>query len=278
MTHVVSLINQKGGVGKTQTTVALAEVFSVVMNKKVLVVDLDPQANASNMLIGQAKWDELRRRRRTVSYVFKAALPNRKAIADLFNMLELDVSDVNGADNIDLLPACDKLLDAQEELLSEGVRQPNRVLMKALDDVIDDYDIVLIDCPPHFGLATRNGLRLCSGYVIPVIPDLLSTDGIPQIQARVDNFKKKEKFELPLLGVLFARCRGNSPLNAEMIRREKEKGETHIFDTTIREADRLAGAGEFDPTGRTLKQKYGDQVENYESLANEILRRLRSQK
>ena len=116
MPDVFSTINLKGGVGKTTTTVALAEFMSGRFDKRVLVIDLDPQTNATVMLIGEEKWRELNEREWTLARLFKDALyPDDKRF-DLDKTLQKEVSNVSEARTIDLLPSSLDLIDVQDRL------------------------------------------------------------------------------------------------------------------------------------------------------------------
>ena len=118
MVHVISTINLKGGVGKTTTSVALAETFSTTLGKKVLVIDLDPQTNATLMLIGEDRWFELNSKGHTLAQLFKDALDPDHKTFDLESTFQRRVSDVEGARTIDLLPSILDLIDVQDKLAS----------------------------------------------------------------------------------------------------------------------------------------------------------------
>ncbi len=176
MAHVFSTINLKGGVGKTTTTVALAETFSAERRKKVLVIDLDPQTNATVMLIGEDKWRDLNDKGHTLAQLFKDALHPDEKKFDLSKTLQKKVSDVASATTIDLLPSSLDLIDVQDELINTpvgkyGAIRPFDILYRATKDIIENYDIVIIDCPPNLGKITQNGLRMSQSFLIPTIPD-----------------------------------------------------------------------------------------------------------
>jgi len=193
MAQIISVINFKGGVGKTTTTVALAETISAEIKKKILVVDLDPQTNATLMLIGENRWFELNSKGYTLATLFKDALnPDNKRF-DLATTLQKRVSDVDAARTIDLLPSSLDLIDVQDRLATVPSGKyyavnPVELLLRGVRSILDDYDLVLIDCPPNLGIITLNGLRISHGFIIPTIPDHLSTYGIPQILTRVGEF------------------------------------------------------------------------------------------
>ena len=118
MTNVISTINLKGGVGKTTTTVALAETYSANLRKKVLVIDLDPQTNATLMLIGEEKWFSVNKKERTLARLFKDAMDPDDPGFDLDKTLQRKVSDVGSANTVDLLPSSLDLIDVQDTLAS----------------------------------------------------------------------------------------------------------------------------------------------------------------
>jgi chromosome partitioning protein len=171
----------KGGVAKTTTTVALAETLAARFGKRVLVIDLDPQTNATVMLIGEKRWRVLNEKGFTLATLFKDALedPENKTF-NLEKTLQKAVSDVQGAEKIDLLPSSLDLIDVQDKLASAPTGQfysvtPIDLLRLAVKAKLDDYDLVLVDCPPNLGIITLNGLRISEGYIIPTVPDFLST-------------------------------------------------------------------------------------------------------
>ena len=186
MAHVFSTINLKGGVGKTTTTVALADFFSGTMHKRVLVIDLDPQTNATVMLIGEDRWLALNRAEHTIARLFKDALEPEAKRFDFDATLQRRVSNVHEAGTVDLLPSSLDLIDVQDRLVSVPSGRfyavnPTELLWRVVKSRLDDYDVVIVDCPPNLGIITLNGLRISDGYIVPTIPDHLSTYGIPQI-------------------------------------------------------------------------------------------------
>src|SRR6266576_891988 len=116
MAIVISMINLKGGVGKTTNTVATAQVLDGEFGKRVLVIDLDPQTNATVMLIGDARWKELNDARQTIAQLFRAALEPDKEQFDLSQSLQHGVGNVDDVRRLALLPSSLDLIDIQEEL------------------------------------------------------------------------------------------------------------------------------------------------------------------
>jgi chromosome partitioning protein len=281
MAHVISIINLKGGVAKTTTTVALADVLSAEFGKKVLVIDLDPQTNASLMLIGERKWFDLNDKAYTLAALFKDALDPENKNFSLRHTLQKRVSDVNEANTIDLLPSSLDLIDVQDRLstIPQGKyfsANPIELLQKAVKNIIDDYDVVLIDCPPNLGIITLNGLKLSDGYIIPTIPDHLSTYGIPQIITRIKEFSHAIDEPIDLYGVVATKYQTNSPVHTNVLSDMRRNNNfPKVYKNTVKQATTMASAAEYTAGGRTLRQKYGSGesglTNTFISLAKEIL-------
>jgi len=286
MAHVISIINLKGGVGKTTTTVALAEAYWSEMGKKVLVIDLDPQTNATITLIPETKWQELNQNGHTLAQLFKDALieePNDKSF-DLDSALQKGVSDVGywyAPHSLDLLPSSLDLIDVQDRLASMPQGRfysgnPIEILSRAVRSILEDYDIVLVDCPPNLGIITLNGLRISDAYIIPTIPDVLSTYGIPQIVSRVREFSNEVVKAIEPLGIVVTKYQSNSTVHRRVRDELSAMGDAPVFNTTIRQANQIAAAAEYQGSQRTFKQKYGyaGHADAYLALAGEVNQRL----
>jgi chromosome partitioning protein len=275
--HIISVINLKGGVGKTTTTVALAETYSASMGKRVLVIDLDPQTNATLMLIGEQKWRELNERGHTLARLFQDAMDPDNRRFDLDATLQRGVSDVGAATTVDLLPSSLDLIDVQDRLAAAPAGKyystnPIEVLWRAVKSILHDYDLVIVDCPPNLGIITLNGLRISQGYIIPTIPDYLSTYGIPQIISRVGEFSRAIAETIKPLAIVATKVQGNSTVHDNVLSqlRGDERLPT-VLRTVVRQANSVAAAAEFLTSKRTLIQKYGPQpAREYEELAAEI--------
>jgi chromosome partitioning protein len=276
----ISTINLKGGVAKTTTTVAVAEFLSGCFGKKVLLIDLDPQTNATTMLIGENQWEKLNDNGYTLAQLFKDALEERVEDRkfDLGKTLQKHVSNVSDVQNLDLLPSSLDLIDVQDRLGSMGSGRffagtPIDILRRAIRPVIDEYDYVLIDCPPNLGIITLNGLRISSGYVIPVVPDVLSTYGVPQIVSRVGAFAEATGETIEPLGIVVCRFRTQSTVHRNTLQRLRDGVDAPVFDTVIPENNQIAASAEYVALS-TLRQKYGyqGQFELYYSLTEEIMK------
>ena len=280
MSYIVSTINLKGGVGKTTTTAALAEFLSAEFGKKVLVIDLDPQTNLTTVLIGEDRWKELNDAGHTLETLFKDALlsEDEQPQFDLAATLQHRVSPVREVTRVDLLPSSLDLIDVQDRLASMSPgrfysNNPTDLLRKAVRPIVNDYDYVLVDCPPNLGIITLNGLRLSDGYIIPTIPDVLSTYGIPQIQRRVSEFADSLGETITELGIIVTKYRVASSVHRNTVQRmEEDENLPPVFSAYVPEGNQIAQSAEFVDYG-TLRQKYGyqGQFDTFYALAKEFI-------
>lgn len=279
MTTTIATINLKGGVGKTTLTVALAEFLSAEYRKRVLLIDLDPQTNATTVLIGENRWKQLNDKGQTLATLFADALvedPKQRRF-DLDAALQTRVSAVSDVTRVDLLPSSLDLIDLQDRLgaLPAGryfANSPIEILNRAISHRLDEYDYVLIDCPPNLGIITLNGLRIADGYVIPTIPDVLSTYGIPQITERVKDFARELNIPIEPLGIVVSKFREQSNMHQRTLEDLCRRNDPPVFQTLIREANAIAAAAEYNQVS-TLRQKYayGDRYATFSAVTKEIM-------
>jgi chromosome partitioning protein len=282
MATVISFINLKGGVAKTTTTVAVAQMLVAEFSKRVLLVDLDPQTNATAMLIGDDRWRKLNDLGQTVAQLFRDALDGEKKKFDISTAIQTKVGNVGDVKRLDLLPSSLDLIDVQEDLASMNrgkfhAASPVEVLRRALRPILEgnEYDFVLIDCPPSLGLVTLNGLRISDYYIIPTIPDYLSTYGIKQIIDRVKDFSETIGKTIEPLGILATKYRAQSPVHTNQLHILKRGKEAPLFDTVVPENSDIAAAAEYKSVS-TMRQKWGyrGQFDIYRALTKEILGRV----
>lgn len=282
MPVTISLINLKGGVGKTTLTIALAEFMALQHGLKVLVIDLDPQTNATVSLMDEYEWKKQNIKGQTIVQLFRDYLENMQ----IFSAREAIVHNVSnikgGIQGLDLLPSSLDLIDIQDELIKIPTRgifseRPLSILGETLCEEINNYDLVLIDCPPNLGLITQNGLIMSQYYLIPVIPDVLSTYGIPQIVARIKRLEIETGIHLKPLGVVVNHFRQQSPLHPNQIRllqvNADRIGYHRVFSTIIPETSRAASAMDYSLPVGSLHDKYGYEVpfKPYQQLTEEVL-------
>ena len=264
-------------------TIALSEFLATEHNKKVLLIDLDPQTNATVSLIDEKKWLSKDQAGETLLQLFKDKL-DKTSKFNIKKAIVKNASNVGGGiANLDLLPSSLGLIEIQDSLplISAGrfyVTSPVTILKEAISEVLPEYDLVLIDCPPNLGIITLNGIYLSDYFVIPCIPDILSTYGIPQILRRLDIFKNEAKIGIEPLGIVISMYRAQSRLHDSVIRDLKGKASggdyPRIFETAIPLTVRTAEAADFSAPVNTLKQKYGygRVFEDYQSLTKEFLK------
>lgn len=281
MTIGIANINLKGGVAKSTTTVATAQMLDAEFGKRVLVIDLDPQTNSTMMLIGDKKWREVNDQHLTIAQLFIDALTEKKTF-DLKKAIIKKVGGIADVRRVDLLPSSLDLIEVQDDLatMNRGrfhAANPVEVLRRAIRPLLDEnlYDFILVDCPPSLGLITLNGLRISDYYVIPTIPDFLSTYGIPQIINRVKDFADTVGHRIEPLGILATKYRAQSSVHIDQLRVMKQKKDAPMFATVIPENNEIAGAAEFRPVS-TLRQKWGyrGQFDIYRAFAKEVLERV----
>jgi chromosome partitioning protein len=282
MSTVISFINLKGGVAKTTTTVAVAQMLDSEFHKRVLIVDLDPQTNATVMLIGDARWKQLNEKHQTVAQIFKDALSGQEKLFQLSESIQAKVGNVADVQHLSLLPSSIDLIDVQDNLASMDRGRfyaaiPIELLLRTLRATLEttEYDYILIDCPPSLGLVTLNGLRISDYYIIPTIPDFLSTYGIPQIMSRIKDFSETIGKSIEPLGILATKYRAQSPVHNNQLKILRQRKEAPLFNTVVPENSDIAGAAEYKPVS-TMRQKwgYGGQFDIYRALTSEILDRV----
>jgi len=224
VTIVVAVANQKGGVAKTTTVhslgVALAEA-----GRRVLLVDLDPQASLT--------WacgldpDALDRSMHEV-------LLRRTKAADA-------VLRVGGDDSgLALLPSTIDLAGAEMHLLTKTGRE--YVLRKALDKIRDDYDVVLIDCPPSLGILTINGLTAADEVLIPLQAEALGQRGVAQLMDTIDDVRSYTNKELEVRGVIATMFDGRTKLARQVVEEVREEHGLEVFDPPVPKSVKVAEA------------------------------------
>jgi chromosome partitioning protein len=287
MAKVISTINLKGGVGKTQMTVALAEFLATEHNKRVLLIDLDPQTNATVSLMDETAWLKKDQNGTTLLQLFKDKLEKTSKF-NINNAIVKRASNVGGGIwNLDLLPSSLGLIEIQDSLplISAGrfyVISPVTILKDAISGVLNGYDFVLIDCPPNLGIITLNGIYISDYYLIPCIPDILSTYGISQILGRIENFKQETGINITPLGIIISMYRAQSRLHQSVIQQLRTRAGSlqtdpnwvpRVFNTIIPLTVKTAEAADFSVTVNTLKQKYGygTVFNDYTNLTTEFL-------
>jgi len=252
MAYVISVVNQKGGVGKTTTTVNLG-AYIAENRKRVLIIDLDPQGNSTSGF-----------------GVDKSQIEN--SVYDLL-VNETPIKDVIQSTNVkrvDLCPTNINLAGAEVELVSAMSRET--ILQRALGTVLDQYDYVLIDCPPSLGLLTINSLTASNGILVPIQGEYYALEGLTQLVDTINLVKKRLNPGIGILGVVITMFDGRTQLTRQVVEEVQKYFGDKVFKTLIPRNVRLAEAPSH---GMTIseydaKSKGG---KAYCALAKEVIQR-----
>lgn len=285
MGKVISFINLKGGVGKTTLLVATAEILAKEYGKKVLVIDLDPQTNATVMLINESKWENINSNNRTIHQLFLDEIEGTEA----FNIEESIIRKVSnigqGIENLHLLPSSIDLIDICDEVA--GLNSNNRIvkiLKKQIGRLDENYDYILVDCPPNLGAITMSGIYLSDAYIVPVIPDALSTYGLNQVIKKINSKAREikrfdENYNIEPLGIIINRYKENKPYIGISKGLESQGNDNKIpkvFNTKIGVRSQLSKIANLEEDTSTIRKKYGSQFSVLDNLVNEIVERCNS--
>jgi chromosome partitioning protein len=251
MGRTYTLVNQKGGVGKTTTVINLG-AYLAYYGQRVLLVDLDPQANATSCL-GVNKGSV---RRGT----YEALIGNSPAAQHVLRNPRLKIS---------LLPASPALAGAEVELVGELARES--FLKNALEPILDRYDYILIDCPPSLGLLTLNGIIAAKdGVIIPVQCEYLPLEGLSQLNQTLDRVRNAIFTDLKMRGVLLTMYDARTNLSNDVVREVREHYSDQVFESIIPRTVRLAEAPSYgQPISVYAPTSSGATA--YAALAREVL-------
>ncbi len=250
MGRVISVANQKGGVGKTTTTINLGASLAYE-GKKVLLIDSDAQGNSTSGL-GISKGD---------------------ITEDIYDVLINDapISEVlvpSSRENMDVVPASIQLAGAEVELSNMDHRETR--LKKAIEEVKDQYDYILIDCPPSLGHLTINAFTASDSVLIPVQCEYYALEGLSQLLNTIRLVQKHFNTDLKIEGVLLTMLDRRTNLGYEVVEEVKKYFHEKVYDTIIPRNVRLSEAPSY---GLSIidydKSSIGAQ--KYEELAKEVL-------
>ena len=250
MSKIVSLTNQKGGVGKTTTSVNLAVSFAV-SEVKTLLIDLDPQSNATTGL--EALIEE---KHGTVYDLIVGKEKTSKVISS------------TRLDCLDIISSTNDLVGAEVELVNLMARE--RQLEKALKSVQKKYDYILIDCPPSLGLLTLNALTCSNSIIIPIQCEYYALEGLGQLLNTFRLVQKNLNPKLEIEGVLLTMYDSRLNLSSQVADEVRSFFKEKIFDTVIHRNVRLSEAPSFGKPA-LLYDANSTGAQNYLSLVEEIL-------
>lgn len=252
MATIIAIANQKGGVGKTTTTINLG-AYLARLGKKVLVIDLDPQGNTTSGLgVNRAELE---------TCLYDVILSG----ADI-----IEVSHQSTVKNLHITPATNVLASAEVEL----VNQPSREfkLRMAIDEIQGLYDYILIDCPPSLGLLTLNGLVASHHVLIPVQSEYYALEGLTQLLNTINLVKQRLNNQLDVMGIVMTMFNPSTSLSKQVHDEVKKHLNHKVFDTIIPRNIRLAEAPSY---GQTILEydKWSKGARGYKNLAKEVLKR-----
>jgi chromosome partitioning protein len=240
MAKIVTIINFKGGVGKTTVSIETATSLARFYGKRTLLVDLDPQASATFYVMGQESWMKWKSEHGSTYDVFSQqhrSFPLRKAI------VKDVVTGKAPVIGLDLLPSNPDLVDVDLHL-AEFIGY--NILHRHFDQIRDEYDYIICDCPPTFNPITKNALWASDAYVVPTIPDFLSTYGIGLLQRSVQKLfastNHTTAFTGPVLGgILLTRVKPNN-LHKFFCEQVRFDYDGKVFRHVIKDSIVVAGA------------------------------------
>jgi chromosome partitioning protein len=252
MGKIIAIANQKGGVGKTTTAVNLAACLGV-LEKKVLLIDADPQANATSGLgidvdtIEQGTYQLIENSAKAEDLIVKTASPN-----------------------VDIIPAHIDLVAIEIELVDKEDRE--YMMKKALQSIKDSYDYIIIDCAPSLGLLTLNALTASNSVLIPIQCEYFALEGLGKLLNTVKSVQKIHNANLDIEGLLLTMYDSRLRLSNQVVEEVNQHFEGLTFKTIIQRNVRLSEA-----------PSYGESIinydasskgsENYLSLANELIQK-----
>ncbi len=253
MGKIIAFANQKGGVGKSTSAINIAAALGL-LGKKTLIVDLDPQGNTTSGVginkkqIKTSSYDILISRSDTKSAIVKTKF-----------------------ENLDILPSNITLAGAEFELVDTSNREGR--FKSAMDKVKDEYDYIIVDCPPSLGLLTLNALVASNGVVVPMLCEYFSLEGLTQLMITIREVKKRFNPSLDLAGILITMYNGRLNLSAEVLHELKKYYSDKLFKTMIPRSVRLSEAPSY---GEPIQyyDKRSKSSEAYNEVAKELVFRI----
>ena len=251
MGKIIAIANQKGGVGKTTTTVNLAAALGV-LEKKVLLIDADPQANASSglgIIVEEVENGSYQLLEHTIT-AKEAIVPTTSP-------------------NVDIIPAHIDLVAIEIELVDKDQREFK--LKEALSAIKNEYDYILIDCAPSLGLITLNALVAADSVIIPIQCEYFALEGLGKLLNTIKSVQKIHNSTLDIEGLLLTMYDSRLRLSNQVVEEVKKHFQNMVFNTIIQRNVRLSEAPSFGESIIAYDATSKGAI-NYINLANEILK------
>ncbi|MBI9032577.1 ParA family protein [bacterium] len=252
MNRIISIVNQKGGVGKTTTAMNLAAGLAV-LEKKTLLIDLDPQGNSSSGL-GINKND-------IEKHIYQVII-GKAEIGDTILATSMD--------NLEIIPANINLTGAEIELVKEFAREQK--LKEALKSIKDKYEYIIIDCPPSLGLLSVNALTACTDVIIPIQCEYFALEGVSQLLNTIRLIQQNLNPNLNIFGILLTMYDKRLNLANQVVSEVKRYFKEQVFETMIYRNVKLCEAPSY---GKSIFEYDIKSVgsQNYLELASEVVKK-----
>jgi len=281
--RLISVINMKGGVGKSTTTISLAETLALHQRRRVLVIDLDPQTNASIMVAGPDKWNQMREAERTLDFYFEAYVVQQKP-KQFKQLIEPKVTDLKGKPEVALCASAPEFRIVERDMIESFVKRGFHIdaiqkwilerFANGLKNVVNDYDYILMDCPPGISLFAEAALIAADAILVPTIPDYVSRLGLITFRKRALRLINERRGGPSQLFVLATKYEDVFSLHRSEAALLKDNLGEAMFDVLIAQHVDIAKAAEWSDVVRTFDQKYGAMAPTIAKLGEEFLAKM----